>query len=240
MCVVINVTLMYNFQIKGKIKIMGLFTGRNMSPLVTADFVGLDVHKAIVDNLYENTNDYAHETFIMPEFALELIKDNKLGRKSGCGLYKVVTSEDASKVINVYDILIGKYRAKKEYDFEFSKQMIKQLKVGSYEDAFKTLLDENSIEASICLELLIKYTIYGIVTSKSIGENIRSSDKVMATGFSWVPPLAVVDAFGGIENFKVIALNKLPESFLSKIDIDETLKDVLKSEYDYRRFFKAR
>ena len=27
MCVVINVTLMYNFQIKGKIKIMGLFTG---------------------------------------------------------------------------------------------------------------------------------------------------------------------------------------------------------------------
>lgn len=27
MCVVINATLMYNFQIKGKIKIMGLFTG---------------------------------------------------------------------------------------------------------------------------------------------------------------------------------------------------------------------
>lgn len=27
MCVVINVTLMYSFQIKGKIKIMGLFTG---------------------------------------------------------------------------------------------------------------------------------------------------------------------------------------------------------------------
>ena len=37
--------------------ILGPFTGRAMSPLVTANFVGLDVHKAIVDNLYENTRD---------------------------------------------------------------------------------------------------------------------------------------------------------------------------------------
>ena len=29
--------------------ILGPFTGRNMAPLVTADFVGLDIHKAIVD-----------------------------------------------------------------------------------------------------------------------------------------------------------------------------------------------
>lgn len=31
--------------------ILGSFTGRSMAPLVTSDFVGLDVHKAIVDNI---------------------------------------------------------------------------------------------------------------------------------------------------------------------------------------------
>jgi 3-hydroxyacyl-CoA dehydrogenase len=52
--------------------ILGPFTGRSMAPLTTSDFVGLDVHKAIVDNVYNNTEDYAHETFVMPEFALKL------------------------------------------------------------------------------------------------------------------------------------------------------------------------
>lgn len=48
--------------------IMGPFTGRAMAPLVTANFVGLDVHKAIVDNLYENTKDFAHYAFVLPRY----------------------------------------------------------------------------------------------------------------------------------------------------------------------------
>lgn len=66
--------------------ILGPFTGRAMAPLVTADFVGMDVHKAIVDNLYGNTCDYAHETFILLAFADKLVKEGRLGRKS-CGDY---------------------------------------------------------------------------------------------------------------------------------------------------------
>jgi 3-hydroxyacyl-CoA dehydrogenase len=34
--------------------ILSGFTGRSMPPLVTSDFVGLDVHKAIVDNVFQN------------------------------------------------------------------------------------------------------------------------------------------------------------------------------------------
>lgn len=63
--------------------ILGPFTGRSMAPLVTADFVGLDVHKAIVDNLYANTNDFAHDSFRLPQFVTGLVNDNRLGRKSG-------------------------------------------------------------------------------------------------------------------------------------------------------------
>ena len=46
--------------------IVGPFTGRSMAPLVTSDFVGLDVHKAIVDNIQENTSDYANGSFVFP------------------------------------------------------------------------------------------------------------------------------------------------------------------------------
>lgn len=220
--------------------ILGSFTGRSMAPLATSDFVGLDVHQAIVNNIYNNTNDYAHETFAMPEFALKLISEHKLGKKSGSGLYKTVKNSDSTKTINVYDIATGTYRAREKYVFPFAKQMIKELKVGNYSRAFERLVSNHSIEATICIQFLIKYVVYGIVTAKSIGENIYSSDDVMATGFNWVPPLAVIDAFGGVDMFIKIALEKLQEEFLSKIDIDKTLRDVPKSKYDFRPFFKAK
>ena len=46
-----------------------------MPPIATADFVGLDVHKAIVDNVYANTKDYARSTFILPEYMQKLIDE---------------------------------------------------------------------------------------------------------------------------------------------------------------------
>lgn len=220
--------------------ILGPFTGRSMAPLTTSYFVGLDIHKAIVDNVYNNTKDYAHETFVMPEFALKLISEHKLGRKSGCGLYQTVLNSDGTKTFNVYDIATGTYRAKEKYIFPFAKQMIKELKVGNYSRAFDWLVNDHSIEATICIQFLVKYVIYGLMITKSIGENIHSADNVMATGFNWVPPLAVIDAFRGVDNFMKIVFEKLPDNLLSKIDINGILRDAPKSKYDFRPFFKAK
>lgn len=220
--------------------ILGPFTGRSMAPLMTSDFVGLDVHKAIVDNIYNHTKDYAHHTFLMPDFALKLISQDKLGKKTGMGLYQTVKNSDGSKSINVYDIVSGSYRPKENYIFPFAKQMKKELRVGNYRNAFDKLVGNNSLEAVLCIQFLIKYVLYGIVTTKSIGEDIYSADDVMATGFNWVPPLAVIDAFGGVENFKRITEEKSEPEFLSKVIIDEILSNIPKSKYDYRLFFKAK
>lgn len=58
MCVVINVTLMYNFQIKGKIKIMGLFTGnfysKNLRMTTQINVIFPDVSNDVTP-LYEGT-----------------------------------------------------------------------------------------------------------------------------------------------------------------------------------------
>jgi 3-hydroxyacyl-CoA dehydrogenase len=73
-----------------------------MPPITTADFVGLDVHKAIVDNLYELTNDYVHDKFVMPSYVQHLIDNGMLGRKAGQGLYKLVKNESGEKRMMVF------------------------------------------------------------------------------------------------------------------------------------------
>lgn len=220
--------------------ILGLFSGRSMAPLVTSNFVGLDVHKAIVDNIYENTNDFAHKTFVMPDYANKLISENKLGRKTGVGLYKTIISEEGVKSIYVYDIASGDYRLKKNYKFPFALNMIKELKNGNYSKAFKILKFDEAKETKLCLEFLLKYVIYSLFVNQAIGEDINSADVVMATGFNWAPPLAIIDALGGEKEFLEVANNNLDKKYLNNVDLTNLVKGISRSLYDYRPFFKAK
>ena len=94
-----------------------------MAPCNTADCVGLDVHKAIIDNLFKNTDDYEKASYLLPEYLKELINDKKLGRKSGEGLFKLQINEDGTKVPLVYDIQTKQYRIKNKYKFLFAEKM---------------------------------------------------------------------------------------------------------------------
>lgn len=220
--------------------ILGPFTGRAMPPLVTADFVGLDVHKAIVDNLYSNTADWAHDTFLLPKFADNLISEGKLGRKSGGGLYKTVLHDSGVKIRQVYDIEHKYYREIMPYRFPFVEEMVQSLRIGDYDHAFRTLEENHSQEAKICCELLLKYVLYSLTAAKEVGYDIHSADDVMATGFNWCPPLAMVDAFGGAEKIFKLCSERMDESILKEIDLF-VLRDLIEpSKYDYRRFIKAK
>lgn len=219
--------------------ILSKFTGRHLPPLVTSDFVGLDVHKAIVDNIYQNTFDYANETFKLPIFVEKLISENNLGRKTGSGLYRKIVTKNNTKVLQVYDISTNKYRNTIKYNFDFAANMQRYLKESNYKEAFTCLLDDKSQEARICIQFIIKYVIYSLVTTKLIGEDMTSADHVMAEGFNWVPPLAVIDAFGGVTKFKHIVLNKMPTDYLTLIDVEEIFNNIPVSSYDYRPFFMA-
>jgi 3-hydroxyacyl-CoA dehydrogenase len=219
--------------------ILGPFTGRSMAPLTTSDFVGLDVHKAIVDNIYTNTNDFAHKTFVLPEFAGKLINEGRLGRKTNGGLYKMETYDNGLKSLTVYDIITGTYREKMHYSFPFVEAMIHDFRIGNYKSAFKTLVDNRSIESEMCLEFLIKYVIYSLVATEAVGYNIHSADDVMATGFNWCPPLAVIEALSGIIDFKSLVKERLDKSVLDVVDIDRLLANIEPSKYDYRMYFRS-
>ena len=219
--------------------ILGSFTGRSMAPLVTADFVGLDVHRAIVDNVYNNTDDYAHSTFVLPSFAKRLVEEGSLGRKSGKGLYKTEYYENGLKRHTVYDINTMAYRDKMHYIFPFAEEMKRQIKCGNYEAAFKALVDNHSQEAEICLHFLLNYVVYSLVTTRDVAYKIHSADAAMATGFNWCPPLAMIEALSTVTDVKALIKERLSSSILTAVDIDELLQNVEKSRYDYRLYFKS-
>lgn len=219
--------------------ILGPYTGRSMSPLTTSDFVGLDVHKAIVNNLYVNTNDYAHGTFILPDFAQRLINSGRLGRKAGSGMYKMEKYDGGLKRLTVYDISTQVYRDKMNYVFPYAEKMIHDLRIGDYESAMTTLVNNRSLEAEICLGFLLRYIIYSLGATEAVGYDIHSADDVIASGYNWCPPLALIQALSTVANFNELVKNRLDKSILDSVDVDHLLKRVEPSRYDYRRYFKS-
>lgn len=220
--------------------ILGCFTGRNMAPLATSNFVGLDVHKAIVDNLYENTDDFAHESFVFPMFAQKMIDKGNLGRKSGAGLYKTILHDSGIKIRQVYDVETNTYRNIINYKFPFVETMLARLREGDYKQALLTLKTNYSSEAKLCLYFLLKYILYSLHTTELVGYDINSADDVMAAGFNWCPPLAMIQALGGKDEFKSLCEERLNKEFLGRINLKHLMQCIEPSKYDYRQFFKAK
>jgi 3-hydroxyacyl-CoA dehydrogenase len=220
--------------------LLGPFTGRTMPPITTADFVGLDVHKAIVDNIYENTNDYVHEKFVLPSYVQRLIDQKKLGRKSGEGLYKLIKNDSGDRRMMVYDIKTGQFRDEIKYSFPFALRMKAFLRDGDYDDAIRELISNRSQEADICLRFLLRYIIYSLYTAEHVGYDLRVADDVMATGFTWCPPFAMMEAFTRVCDLGVLMKERLKPEILGNVDIDHIIAEQIKSKYDYRIYFKAK
>lgn len=220
--------------------ILGPFTGRVMPPITTADFVGLDVCKAIVDNIYVNTNDYVHDRFVLPTFVQRLIDLGKLGRKTDGGLYKLIKNDAGEKRMMVWDIKEERYRDEIKYTFPFAIRMKECLKVGDYDDAIRELVTNRSQEADICLRFLLRYVVYSLYTAEHVGYDLRVADDVMATGFTWCPPFAMMEAFSRVCDLGTLMKERLKSDILSAVDIDHIIAEQIRSKYDYRIYFKAK
>lgn len=219
--------------------ILGPFTGRAMPPLLTADFVGLDVTKAIDDNIYTTTKDFANESFVVPDYVNKLIEKGFLGKKVGCGLYKTSKFENGQKLIRVYDIATDTYRDKMKFIFPFAEQMKNYISVGEYREAIAVLIENKSQEARIALNFLLKYVLYSIYTASTVGYHIRSADSVMATGFNWCPPLAMVELINTYTDFVKLVYERQIDLNIDKSILDNLLSLIEPSRYDYRPFFKS-
>lgn len=218
--------------------ILGPFTGRNMAPVETADFIGLDVHKAVIDNIHDNTKDYANDDFVLPTYVEGLIAEGKLGKKTKEGLYRLEKKGDGSRKIYVYDIETNKYRDLSIYDIPFAKNMKKLISEGDYNEAFKILLNDSSKEAKMCVEFLLKYIVYSLFVADEIGESVQAADDAMATGFNWCPPLALYQAFATVVDVESLIRERIP-NIIEKVNWKSLSSKIIPSNYDYRSFFRS-
>lgn len=243
----INEALQYaeKYKDKGGIEyidsVLGPFTGRNMPPIVTADFVGLDVHKAIVDNVWYNSADCSLESFKLPRYVEELISQGKMGRKSGEGLYKTVRNDRGIKETFVYNLIDSQYKVKNSSKCKSVEKVVEALRNGGYHKAAGELRNGSNAELELARDFLVRYLVYALHTAKQVAYDLFSADDVMATGFNWIPPLAVIDAFGG----KACVKELIRECDLNNIDlslkeIEDLVMEAPVSKYDYRTFLKAK
>ena len=92
----------------------------------------------------------------------------------------------------------------------------------------------------ISSKFLLKYILYSFISAEIVCNNVHSADDVMAAGFNWCPPLAMIEALGGKECFAALCRERIEESWLNLVGQEELLDRVEKSKYDFRRFMKAK
>lgn len=214
------------------------YTGRAMAPLATADLVGLDVHKAIVDNIYENTKDLAHDTFKMPDYMQKLVDQGALGNKKGKGLYMREKTPEGKSVKKVYNIKTGNYEELPKLDLSFKKKAATLIHESQYFHFADLLKTEKGEEADLVRRFIARYISY----SYSLIPDVTDQDGVdgaMGFGFNWVPPSAWVDLLGGVdETKKFIEQAGIPvPEYLGKISGKSVYN--LQSKLDYRQLFRG-
>jgi 3-hydroxyacyl-CoA dehydrogenase len=176
--------------------LLGPHTGRAMAPLATIDFVGWDVHRAIVDNLHANTRDEGHDAFALPRYMAELIAAGHLGTKTPDkgGFYR---TDEAHHL--ALDPGTGRYRPVSELAVdppEFVQEMKRLHRVGRYRQAMAVFAEAKGDQADLMRRVILGYISYGLNRVGEVVERPRDVDRIMGFGFNWAPPSVLVDVIG--------------------------------------------
>jgi 3-hydroxyacyl-CoA dehydrogenase len=177
-------------------RIVGPYTGRAMTPLSTIDLVGWDIHRAIVDNVYENTNDEAHETNKLPAYMDKLMERGVLGNKTGRGFFW----KDEEKRQHALDPATGDYRPLEELqmpDLDYIDDVSALYSEGRYEEGMQIFLGAEGEHPDLARKVIAGYVSYAFHRVGEVTETIDGIDRIMGMGFNWAPPSVLVDAMGG-------------------------------------------
>jgi 3-hydroxyacyl-CoA dehydrogenase len=196
--------------------LVGPYTGRAMAPLATVDLVGWDVHQAIVDNVYANTNDEAHEIFKLPGYMADLIGKGHLGDKTPekGGFFQ--KSKDGTLAL---DAASGTYKPlDADLRFDFVEEVRDLHHRGRYKEAVASFMDASGPEAELARRVILGYVSYAL-NRFGPGEVVAAYDdvdRIMSAGFNWVPPSGLVDIIGVERTIKELERLSLPVPSLLK------------------------
>lgn len=188
-------------------KIIGPYTGRAMTPLATIDLVGWDIHRAIVDNIYELTPDEAHDTLKMPSYMTDLMEKGTLGRKSGKGFF--MRDGDVKLALNPKTSDYSPINETSLPDLSYINEITNLYSRGRYQEGLNVLINAPGDEAAIARRILAGYISYAFNRVGEVTDTITGIDLIMGQGFNWAPPSVLVDTMGLETAIKIIEDEKL-------------------------------
>src|SRR5262249_26997217 len=183
-------------------RIVGPYTGRALTPLATIDLVGWDIHRAIVDNVYENTKDEARETLELPAYMDKLMEKGVLGNKTGRGFFWT-----EGKVRHVLDPLTGDYRPESELKLprlSYIADVANFYSQARYAEGMQVFLAAEGEEAALARKVIAGYISYAFHRVGEVTDTIDGIDRIMGAGFNWAPPSVLVDTMGAAAAVRLI------------------------------------
>jgi len=189
-------------------RLVGPYTGRALTPLATIDLVGWDIHRAIVDNVFENTNDEAHATLELPASMARLMAKGVLGDKSGGGFFK-----RDGKARLALDLAKGDYVPVGDVklpDLGYIDDVAALYAQGRYAEGIQVFLEAEGDEAEIARKVIAGYVSYAFHRAGEVTETITGIDLIMGAGFNWAPPSVLVDTMGPESAVRLIEGAGLP------------------------------
>ena len=151
------------------------------------DLIGLDVMDFVGKNLAANLpkSDVGLPYTSFPADVQGLLEKGQLGRKTGCGFYRVLKQADGSKLKQVYDIKASQWRD------------AQPTTLTPPHDRLETLLFAADAEGRFTWDLLGGAILYAADLLPEIADDIVNVDRAMRWGFAWQKgPFELLDAAG--------------------------------------------
>ncbi len=172
-------------------KIVGKPMGRPKSAAFgTADIVGLDTFVHVAQHCYDTLEkDEEREVFKIPEWLTRMVKEGRLGRKSGAGFYKKAGDE-----ILAIDTKTLEYRPQEKVRFE---SLGKTKEIEDVGERLKTLVWSDDAAGQFAWKLTSRALCYAARRLGEIADDIVNIDNAMRWGFNWEQgPFEAWDAIG--------------------------------------------
>ena len=163
----------------------GPFLGRPKSATFrTADISGLDVLVDVSNGLSSTTG----EDFSLPGWIHDLVKQGRLGAKSGAGFYR----KEGTQILTL-DWRTGEYRPQFVPDFTDLKFLQRE----PLTRRLKGITRAGGTHAEFLRSLLLETAAYTLSKTPQIAYDIASVDRALEWGFAWeLGPFCVYDAIG--------------------------------------------
>ncbi len=165
----------------------------------TADLVGLDVLGHVAGNTYELvTHDEARESFVIPDYVSQMIKNNLLGKKTKAGFYKTDLTPEWKKIRKVIDPSTLDYGVYEKPQFPCLEDAKKQT---SLPEKMKAVLFGKDKGSKFAWKATAVNLIYSANRIPEISDTIVEIDNAMKWGFNFeMGPFETWDALGVTES----------------------------------------